>query len=242
MLFRLISLMSVMRLYFFEIDSFLPVRPQYEFLRSSCFKHSDILGDGFRLKTRRFKGQYSQGLVLQIGDCPELDNATEQQLEVGSDVTEILGVREWEDDPVDEKLNPDVIGNKPSFVPTSDETRIQVGGIPLIQEFAGKEYYISTKMDGSSHFIAIDMDGNFHAGGHHRELRDNGKGFWKLVNERHLEEKLRDFYETGGYHTIAVIGEYCAPGVQKNRIGLRNPEWYIFTVMINGERLGLYDM
>ena len=48
-----------------EIDSFLPVREEFEFLRKSSFKK---MGDqeGFRLKTIRLRGQISQGLVLPI--------------------------------------------------------------------------------------------------------------------------------------------------------------------------------
>ena len=45
---------------YFEIDSFLPIKPEYEFLRKSSYKKSDILGEGFRLKTQTFRGAISQ--------------------------------------------------------------------------------------------------------------------------------------------------------------------------------------
>lgn len=51
---------------YFEIDSFLPVKPEFEFLRKSSYKK---LGDGtggFRLKTIKFRGQISQGLALPV--------------------------------------------------------------------------------------------------------------------------------------------------------------------------------
>ena len=32
---------------YFEIDSFLPIRPVYEFMRSSSYKKTDIMGEGF---------------------------------------------------------------------------------------------------------------------------------------------------------------------------------------------------
>jgi len=54
---------------FFEIDSFLPVRPEFEFLRKSCFRSTKNLGDGFRLKTVKLRGTISQGLVLKVEDC-----------------------------------------------------------------------------------------------------------------------------------------------------------------------------
>ena len=49
---------------YFEIDSFLPVDERFEFLRATSYKNSDLLGEGFRLKTQRFRGQISQGLAL----------------------------------------------------------------------------------------------------------------------------------------------------------------------------------
>ena len=52
---------------YFEIDSFLPIRPEFEFLRKSSYKK---MGDkeGFRLKTIRLRGKLSQGLVLKRYD------------------------------------------------------------------------------------------------------------------------------------------------------------------------------
>ena len=51
---------------YFEIDSFLPIRPVYEFMRSSSYKKTDIMGEGFKLRTMRFRGQISQGLLLPL--------------------------------------------------------------------------------------------------------------------------------------------------------------------------------
>ncbi len=50
---------------YYEIDSFLPVRPQFEFLRKSSFKRMGST-EGFRLKTIRLRGQISQGLLTPI--------------------------------------------------------------------------------------------------------------------------------------------------------------------------------
>ena len=40
---------------YFEIDSFLPIRPEFEFLRSSSYTKTD-LGEGFKLRTQKFRG------------------------------------------------------------------------------------------------------------------------------------------------------------------------------------------
>ena len=57
---------------YFEVDSFLPIRPEFEFMRASSYKRTDVMGEGFKLRTLRFKGQISQGLLLPIGVFPEL--------------------------------------------------------------------------------------------------------------------------------------------------------------------------
>lgn len=51
---------------YFEIDSFLPVRPEFEFLRASSYKKTDIMGEGFLIKTRKIRGQLSQGLAMPL--------------------------------------------------------------------------------------------------------------------------------------------------------------------------------
>ncbi len=49
---------------YFEIDSFLPIRPEFEFMRASSYRKTDVMGEGFRLRTMNFRGQISQGLLL----------------------------------------------------------------------------------------------------------------------------------------------------------------------------------
>ena len=221
---------------YFEIDSFLPIRPEFEFMRASSYKNSDIMGEGFRLKTMRFRGQLSQGLLLPLSTFPEIPADTE----VGTDVTEMLGVRKWE---IEERATTGgtVIGTLPYDIPHTDETRVQA--MPeLIQKFRGLEYYISTKMDGSSHSIGIDENG-FHVTGHNYEYKDDGSsGFYKLVNERGYREKIEAFAKENGLKTLTIQGEYCGPGILKNRLKLVKPEWYVFTVRENGKRVGLQRM
>ena len=172
---------------YFEVDSFLPIRPEFEFLRASSYKKTDVMGEGFRLKTMKFREQISQGLVLPISSFPQIP----ADIELGTDVTEILGVRKWE---IEERISTSgtMIGTLPHDIPHTDETRVQAEP-ELIQAFTGLEYYISTKMDGSSHSIGIDEDG-FHVTGHNYEYKDDGKSpFYELVKARGLEEKIRNF-------------------------------------------------
>ncbi len=221
---------------YFEIDSFLPIRPEFEFMRSSSYKNSEILGEGFRLKTMRFRGQISQGLLLPLSQFPEIPS----DANVGDNVTEILGVRKWE---IEERATTGgtVIGSLPYDIPHTDETRVQEEP-ELIQAFAGLEYYISTKMDGSSHSIGIDEDG-FHVTGHNYEYKDDGSSsFYELVKARGYQEKITNYAKEQGLKTLTIQGEFCAPGIQRNRLRLTRPEWYIFTIREDGKRVGLKRM
>ena len=222
---------------YFEIDSFLPVREEFEFLRSSSYKNTDLMGEGFRLRTQKFRGQISQGLLLPVSAFREIP----QDMAEGEDVTDLLGVRKWE---IEEMATTGgtVIGTLPWNVPHTDETRIQTEP-ELLQEFAELEYYISTKMDGSSHSVCLDKNDGFHVTGHNYEYRDDGKSsFHEFVNKMGLKEKLEAFLKEEGLEHITVQGEFCAPGIQGNRLRLKAPEWYVFTVMENGNRVGLNRM
>jgi len=151
---------------YFEIDSFLPIEKEFEFLRKSSFKK---MGDqeGFRLKTIRLRGQVSQGLCLPLsilekedemkigiskqpwGDQLQLgpyDNAI--IIEEGADVTDYLGVIKY-DPPVPAQLAGKVKGYFPSFLRKTDEERVQ----NLTKEYEGwkdQSFYVTEKLDGSS--------------------------------------------------------------------------------------------
>lgn len=184
----------------------------------------------------RFRGQISQGLLLPVGQFPEIP----KDADVGDDVTELLGVRKWE---IEERATTGgtVIGTLPYDIPHTDETRVQEEPA-LIQAFAGLEYYISTKMDGSSHSIGIDENG-FHVTGHNYEYKDDGSSsFYKLVKAREYQAKMEDYMKALGLKTLTIQGELCAPGIQQNRLRLTKPEWYVFTIRENGKRVGLKRM
>lgn len=221
---------------YFEIDSFLPIRDEFEFMRGNSYRKTDVMGEGFRIKTMRFRGQISQGLLLPVDLFKEIPT----DIELGTDVTDLLEIKKWE---IEEKATTGgtVIGNLPYDVPHTDEVRVQAEP-DLIGEFAGLEYYISTKMDGSSHSVSIDENG-FHVTGHNYEYKDDGKSaFYEFVKTRDISSKMRCYLEKNGLTSFTIQGEFCAPGIQKNRLKLTKPEWYVFTIRINGKRVGLNKM
>jgi len=216
---------------YMEVDSFLPVCERFEFLRASSFKENEIMGAGFRLKTMKFRGQISQGLVQPLEILPE------GEYEIGDDVTELLGIRKWE---IEERVSNDgtVIAEFPSEISKTDELRVQ--SYPeLIEEFKSvKGYYISTKMDGCSVTMYKSGD-HFGVCGRNYEYADDDKcDMWKYAHEHRIEERLKE----NNLDDIAIQGEFCGPGIQKNRLNLKTPEWYVFTVtdMKTNTRLSMY--
>ena len=221
---------------YFEVDSFLPIAPEYEFLRATSYRKTDIMGEGFRLRTMKFRGQISQGLLLPVSAF----SAIPTDAEVGTDVTELLEVKKWE---IEERITTGgtMIGTLPYDIPHTDETRVQAEP-ELIQAFAGLPYYISTKMDGSSHSVGIDENG-FHVTGHNYEYKDDGKSpFYELVKSMGLQAKMEAFAADNKLSAFTIQGELCAPGIQKNRLKLTKPVWYVFTIRENGKRVGLTRM
>ena len=216
---------------YMEVDSFLPVCECFEFLRASSFKENEIMGAGFRLKTMKFRGQISQGLVQPLEILPE------GKYEIGDDVTELLGIRKWE---IEERVSNDgtVIAEFPSEISKTDELRVQ--SYPeLIEEFKSvKGYYISTKMDGCSVTMYKSGD-HFGVCGRNYEYADDDKcDMWKYAHEHRIEERLKE----NNLDDIAIQGEFCGPGIQKNRLNLKTPEWYVFTItdMKTNTRFSMY--
>lgn len=205
---------------YMEVDSFLPMKKNYEFLRKSSYRNSELLGEGFRLKTQRFCGQLSQGLVQPLSILPV------GNYQIGDDVTGILGIRKWE---TEERVTSGgtIIGEFPYGIPKTDELRVQ--SFPeLIEEFKQvPSYYISTKMDGTS-VTVYWKEKTFGVCGRNYEYADDGRcSIWDYMKNQNLEQRL----QAQNLPDLAIQGEFCGAGIQKKRLKLSRPEWYVFTVL-----------
>jgi len=189
-----------------EIDSFLPIREEFEFLRKSSYKK---MGDqeGFRLKTIKLRGQISQGLILPIHALPLLEMVHE-----GQDVTEMLGIVKYEP-PVPAELAGKVKGLFPSFLRKTDEERVQnlAKEYELYKLSSEHKYYVTEKLDGSSSTFYF-KNGVFGVCSRNLELLETeGNTFWKVARELKLEEWLGTLE-----NNICLQGELIGEGVQGN--------------------------
>ena len=200
---------------YYEIDSFLPIRPQFEFLRKSSYKRMGS-SEGFRLKTIRLRGQISQGLLTPI---PEgISNPKE-----GDDLTEALDIVKYEP-PIPAQLAGKIKGTFPSFIPKTDEIRIQnfeseVGFSPV-----GERAYVTEKLDGTS-FTCYFNNGVFGVCGRNWELSETSdNSLWRMANVLQLKEKM-----TKHGKNIALQGELVGAGINGNLYGLSDHKLYFFT-------------
>ncbi len=221
-----------------EIDSLLPERPEFEFLRPSCFKPQQVDADGevilpagFRIKTIRLRKQVSQGICFPLSILP-----AETPAEVGDDVTDVLGVRKWEP-PIPIGMGGQVKGGFPGFLPKTDETRVQVLET-VLERHRGRTFYVTEKLDGTS-FTAFLREGEF--GICSRNLwmdeTDESNILARIARQEMLEEKLRAISDRLGYD-IAIQAEVIGPGIQKNKYALQAVTLRVFNVLnVNAYRL-----
>jgi RNA ligase (TIGR02306 family) len=205
-----------------EIDSFLPIREEFEFLRKSSYKKMDDQ-EGFRLKTIRLRGQLSQGLILPISVVPIAQFATGHDLPEGLDVTEMLGIVKYEP-PIPAELSGKVKGGFPSFLRKTDEERIQ----NLVKEYeeykltSQHQFYMTEKLDGSSATFYMN-DGVFGVCSRNLELLETeGNTFWKVARELDLENKLKD------KGNICLQGELIGEGIQGNPYKIKGQTVHFF--------------
>jgi RNA ligase (TIGR02306 family) len=220
---------------YFEIDSFLPVRPEFEFLRKSCFRSTKHLGDGFKLRTIKLKKQVSQGLALPLSIAASFDDRfvrwylptatnANDYLKEGDDVTEFLGVQKWEV-PLSPQLAGKAKGNFPSFIRKTDQERIQNCYNDLVKTHRDMLFEATLKLDGSSMTVYLN-DGVFGVCSRNLDLQETEDNtFWKVARKLNLEQALRSYGRN-----IALQGELMGPGIQGNRENLPDHDFYLFDV------------
>src|SRR5665213_2347212 len=149
---------------FFEVDSFLPLEQKYEFLRKGCFRKNGDGTEGLRLKTIKLRKQISQGLAMPISDFGIYEESSavwKYTNESGAtyyihpdleeDLSRIFDVVKYEP-PIPAQLSGMVRGNFPSFIPKTDQERIQnIFSDPRENvKIFDNRFEISLKLDGTS--------------------------------------------------------------------------------------------
>jgi RNA ligase (TIGR02306 family) len=204
---------------YFEVDSVLPVRPEYEFLRKCCYVRKAWV-EGFRLKTIKLRGELSQGLITAIpGGFVTFE---------GRDITEALGVVKW-DPPVPAQLSGQVKGNFPAFIPKTDQERVQNLHREVTEAHANRDLFeVTIKLDGTS-FTAYHHDGQVGVCSRNLEIKINDENKDNTYVKLFVDSGLADYLLTQKLN-IAVQGELMGPGVQGNREKLSEATLFVFDI------------
>jgi len=223
---------------YFEVDSLLPVKPEFEFMADRKY----------RVKTIKLRGQVSQGLAFPIVDIKFVDLA---KCKEGCDVTERLGVLKYEPNMPQNSTHNRVkrtwyirmwrrvlgwlgLGPKPecgwpTFLRKTDEIRIQ-SAPGYLARHDGELHYTTEKLDGCSCTIYLkgsrfgvcsrntEIDGK-------RVYSDQRKNFWPLVRKLRVEERMRTLGRN-----LAIQGEVIGPECNGNKYRLTEYKLYLFNV------------
>lgn len=221
---------------YFEIDSLLPDIPMLEWLKGSSWSQKL---NKYKISTHKFRGQISQGLVMPIKDLEELDRQIHNREECvpiayveGTDLTEILEIEKYEP-PVSNGPLGDLISHE-WYVPKTDEERIQTCAENVLPEYmkSGQgDWYASVKLDGTSCTAGLFED-MFLIGGRNQWYKGPNMYTETVKKYGDIEKHLRDYQKLTGKY-IVFQGELCGPGIQSNRLGLKEKEWFIFNVWVS---------
>jgi RNA ligase (TIGR02306 family) len=208
-----------------EIDSWIP-HELAPFLSkgSEPRLYNDVRGE--RLRTVKLRGQISQGLLLKVAGCygdtvtVSAENAT--PFREGDDISEALGIQKWEA-PVPAQLAGDVEGAFPSFVPKTDQERIQNLATEL-STWGDRIWEVTEKLDGSS-MTVYHKDGKFGVCSRNWALKETeGNSLWAQARRYDLEAVLK---REGNY---AVQGELIGESIQGNPYRIRGQDFYVYDV------------
>jgi len=166
--------------------------------------------EGERLRTIKLKGQLSQGLIIK--------------LELGLDLTNILGIQKWE--PTSHPhMGGDAKGSFPSFVPKTDQERVQ----NLYQTIFNTDKYtdsyeVTLKLDGSS-ITVYSYEDEIGVCSRNLDLKDSDTNvFWKTAKDLGWVEAISHL---NGY---AFQGELMGPKIQGNKEKFENYSIFLFDI------------
>lgn len=239
-----------------EIDSVLPEKEEFEFLRKN----------NFRIRTMKMAGVYSQGICFPLSILPE------GNYNVGDDVTDIIGIKKWEPQE-DERwwisLKPEKKkkkwyenifltryawyrklikydwksrGNFPDFIHKTDETRIQ--SAPFYLDDRTGKYVATEKIDGTSgtfvlkrikRFILKDKFEYIVCSRNMRLERGNSI-YWEVSDKYKIEKCLKNLI--GDRDWVCIQGECIGPKIQKNKYKVTEPKLYVFNLIYPERRYG----
>lgn len=233
---------------YIQIDTICPETEYFEFLRDRKF----------RVKTIKLRKTLSQGLLVPLS----VFGISGKE---GEDITEKVGVKKFEktDNNPERyekprvpktwrkrmiyyfkynylykwfpKLRPKSRSGFPTnLVSITDEERIQ--NCPqVLEQYKGKEFVVSHKLDGSSITIIHDK-GKFRICSRRFELHDKKNDWYRVFTDTNFQLHIKELVRYYGTKDIIVQGE-CIGKFNGNHHGLDKDEIRLFNIYVKGKRL-----
>lgn len=243
---------------YIEIDSIVPEREEFEFLRDRKF----------RVRTIKLRKQISQGLILPLSILPK------GNYKLGDDVTAILGIKKY--DPEGEKeaklinirerkvknplikfmlrfnwfrkiyLKPKARkGGFPTWIVKTDEDRIQNKTAMFnIEKDLGTEFIVTEKLDGQSGTYYLKKNGKkYEFGVCSRNIlltKEDNSSYWTIARQLQIKDILMDLI--GDADRIVLQGEILGDGIQGNKYKVNGYNFYAFNLIIGGKKIDTIEM
>jgi hypothetical protein len=243
---------------YIEIDSIVPDKPEFEFLRDRKF----------RVRTIKLRGQVSQGLVLPISILPK------GNYKLDDDVTDILGVKKYDPQAEQERKlfeekqskskNPFIKilmqfkwfrklyikpkkGGFPSWIVKTDEERIQNKTAMFeIEKELGTVFSITEKIDGQSGTYFVKKFGkksDFGVCSRNILLsKPDNSSYWTIAKQLDIENVLRQLLNDYQATQIILQGEILGTGIQGNKYNINGYDFYAFNLIIDNRKLSQDEM
>ena len=241
---------------YIEIDSIVPERPEFEFLRDRKF----------RVKTIKLRRQISQGLAMPVSILP-IGN-----YKLGDDVTDILGIKKHDPQAEQERLlrqndkkrSPLVRwlmkfsifrklffkskrrGGFPEWIVKTDQERIQNKTIMFEKEKAnGTKFVVTEKLDGQSATYFLKKVGRkkFEFGVCSRNVylgKPDSSSYWTIAKQLNIEKALLALI--GDHDSIVLQGEIIGSGIQGNKYKVSGYDFYAFDLIYPTGKVSYHQM
>lgn len=196
---------------------------------------------GKRVETCKLRGVISQGVLLPYSSVVDYmknnlgmsDESIQKVTIEGRNFAGILRIKKWEDTSIRFRNGGNTESPHPDFHKYTDIENIKnFTNILKIGEFV----HISEKIHGASARFAY-IDGKFMIASRNNQLKidDGPKSLWHFIYDKYnLREKLLDFHERCAKSNVAIYGEIAGPRVQDLHYGQKEPELFVYDLIVNG--------
>ena len=231
---------------YIEYDSVIPQRPEFEFLRSCCYSKRF---KGFRIRNRKLRGVFSEGIVFKIATVKALDILPANKIKQGLDVSDIIGIRKYDTElyrSVDKKvLNPVAkymmrykwfrklrLVERPRYAYPEGMEKANENNIQVVFNKLGHYdglFYKSSKIEGQAASYLIHKK-KFKVFSHNQGYPKTNNNWWNIAVKYDIENKMKEFMKLHKLKSLFIQGEIAGLGIQRNIYKFNDLEFFIYDV------------